>query len=127
MAPTTGGTAVDISPFLTSVTLSYEKDSIEITSMGSTGHLFSGGLVNLSVSLEVNNDQATGSILDTLYANVGTGTTQLIISNTGTVGDTKFTCLNMFLAASTPVAGAVGELAKQSVTLTGGTITKGTV
>ena len=127
MAPTTGGTAVDLSPFLTSVTLSYEKDSIEITSMGATGHLFSGGLVNLSVSLEVNNDQATGSILDTLYANTGTGTTQLIISNTGTTGDTKFTCLNMFLASSTPVAGAVGELAKQSITLTGGTITKGTI
>jgi hypothetical protein len=33
----------------------------------------------------------------------------------------------MFLASSTPVNGAVGELSTQSITLTGGSITKGTV
>jgi len=127
MAPTTGGIAVSLSPYVTSVTLTYEKDAIEITGMGNTGHIFAGGLINLSVSLEVNNDQATGTVLDALYANVGTGTTQLIIANTTTVGEQKFTCLSMFLASSTPVNGGVGELSKQSVTFTGGTITKGTV
>ena len=127
MAPTTGGVAVNLSPFVTSVTLTYEKDSIEITGMGATGHLFAGGLINLSVSVEVNNDQLVGGVLDALYANVGTGTTQLIISNTATVGEQKFTILNTFLTSATPVNGAVGELSKQSVTFTGGTITKGTV
>ena len=127
MAPTTGGTAVDISDHVTSVTLSYEKDALETTAMGATGHVFTGGLVNLSVTLELNNDQATNNVLDTLYTNVGTGTTQLIISNNTTAGTPKFTCTSMFLASSTPVNGAVGELSKQSVTLTGGAITKGTV
>lgn len=127
MAPTTGGVAVDLSSYVTSVTLTYEKDSIETTAMGNTGHQFVGGLVNLSVSLELNNDQAAGKVLETLWSNVGTGTTQLIISNTTTVGEQKFTCTNMLLTASTPVNGAVGELSKQSVTLQGGSITKGTV
>ena len=127
MAPTTGGTAVSLSPYVTSVTVNYEKDAIEVTSMGSSGHLFQGGLVNLSVSLEVNNDMATNSVLDTLWANVGTGTTQLIIANTTTAGTQKFTCTSMFLGSSTPVNGATGELSKQSITLTGGSITKGTV
>jgi hypothetical protein len=127
MAPTTGGTAVSLTPFVTSVSINYEKDSIEVTSMGATGHVFQGGLVNLSVTLEVNNDMATSSVLDTLYANVGTGTTQLIIANSTTAGTQKFTCTSMFLASSTPVNGAVGELSKQSITLTGGSITKGTV
>jgi hypothetical protein len=95
--------------------------------MGATGHVFTGGLQNLSVTLELNNDQAAASVLETLYTNVGTGTTQLIISNTTGAGTQKFTCVSMFLGASTPVNGAVGELSKQSITLTGGSITKGTV
>jgi hypothetical protein len=40
MAPTTGGTAVNLSSFVTSVTLNYEKDAIETTAMGATGHQF---------------------------------------------------------------------------------------
>ena len=127
MSPTTGGTAVSLTPFVTSVSINYEKDAIEVTSMGSSGHLFQGGLVNLSVTLEVNNDMVTSSVLDTLYANVGTGTTQLIIANSTTAGTQKFTCTSMFLASSTPVNGAVGELSTQSITLTGGSIAKGTV
>jgi hypothetical protein len=127
MAPTTGGSAVNLSPFVTSVTLNYEKDAIETTAMGATGHTFTGGLQNLSLSIELNNDQAATSVLETLYANVGTGTTQVIVSNTTTPGEQKFTCVNMFLGASTPVAGAVGELSKQSITLTGGSVTKGTI
>lgn len=127
VAPTTGGTDVDLSAYVTSVTLTYEKDSIETTAMGASGHVFTGGLQNLSVALELNNDQAASSVLETLWSNVGTGTTQLTISNTTTAGTQKFTIVNAFLAASTPVAGAVGELSKQSVTFTGGSITKGTV
>lgn len=127
IAPTTGGAKVNLSDHVTSVTLTYEKDSVEITAMGDSGHRFTGGLQNLSVALELNNDQAAGSVLETLWSNVGTGTSELTISNVTTAGTQKFTIVNAYLAASTPVAGAVGELAKQSVTFTGGTITKGTV
>jgi hypothetical protein len=118
---------VNLSAYVTSISVNYEKDSVEVTAMGATGHVMTGGLQNLSVTIELNNDMATNTVLDTLYANVGTGTTQLIISNTTTAGTQKFTCVSMFLGASTPVNGAVGELSKQSITLTGGSITKGTV
>jgi hypothetical protein len=127
LAPTTGGTKINLSSYVTSVTLTYEKDSIEITAMGATGHVFTGGLQNISVALELNNDQATSSVLETLWSNVGTGTSELTISNTTTAGDQKFTIVSAYLASSTPVNGAVGDLSKQSVTFTGGSITKGTV
>lgn len=127
LAPTTGGTKINLSSYVTSVTLTYEKDAIETTAMGATGHVFTGGLQNISVALELNNDQATSSVLETLWSNVGTGTSELTISNTTTVGDQKFTIVNAYLASSTPVNGAVGDLSKQSVTFTGGSITKGTV
>ena len=127
VAPTSGGTKVNLSAYVTSVTLNYEKDAIETTAMGGSGHVFTGGLQNLSVAIELNNDQAVGSFLETLWANVGTGTSELTISNVTTAGTQKFTITGAYLAASTPVAGSVGELAKQSVTFTGGTIVKGTV
>ena len=116
---------VNLSDHVTSVTLTYEKDSVETTAMGASGHVFTGGLQNLSVAVEFNNDQATSNVLETLWSATGSGSNTLVIKNlsTGTPNPT-FTISNAFLAASTPVAGAVGELSKQSVTFTGGSIVK---
>jgi len=116
---------INLSSYVTSITLNYEKDSVETTAMGATGHVMTGGLQNLSVAVEFNNDQAAAQVLETLYSATGSGTNTLVIKN-ATSGSPLpvFTCSNMYLAASTPVAGAVGELAKQSVTFTGGSIVK---
>lgn len=116
---------INLSTFVTSVTVNYEKDSVETTAMGATGHVMTGGLQNLSVTVEFNNDQAAASVLETLWSATGSGANTLVIKNlsTGTPNPT-FTISNAFLAASTPVNGAVGELSKQSVTFTGGSIVK---
>lgn len=112
----------NLSTYVKSVTLSYEKDAIETTAMGATGHVFTGGLQNLSVAIEMMNDEAANKTMETLFAAVGSGSNTLIIKNTSS--GATFTCSNMFLQTSTPVAGAVGELAMQSVTFTGGTLVK---
>jgi hypothetical protein len=109
------------------VTVNYERDSIEVTTMGSggaaaQGHRFIGGLQNLSVTLELLNDEAANKTAAVLFSATGSGTNTLVIKNTST-GDT-YTCSNMFLQASTPVVGSVGELSVQSVTFTGGTLVK---
>jgi hypothetical protein len=116
---------VNLSAYVTSISVNYEKDSVEVTAMGATGHVMTGGLQNLSVTVELNNDQAAATVLETLYSAVGSGSNTLVIKN-ATSGSPLpvFTCSNMFLAASTPVNGAVGELSKQSVTFTGGSIVK---
>lgn len=116
---------VNLSAYVTSISVNYEKDSVEVTAMGATGHVMTGGLQNLSVTVELNNDQAAASVLETLYSATGSGSNTLVIKN-ATSGSPLpvFTCSNMFLAASTPVNGAVGELSKQSVTFTGGSIVK---
>jgi len=116
---------VDISSYVTQVSFTYEKDSIEVTAMGNSGHLFTGGLQNLSVSLDVMNDQAAAKTLETLWSATGSGTNTLVIKNLSTGSPNPvFTISNAFLAASTPVNGAVGELAMQSVVFTGGTVVK---
>lgn len=112
----------NLSTYVTSVTLNYEKDAIETTAMSATGHVFTGGLQNLSVTLEMQNDEAANKTMETLFAAVGSGTNTLVIKNTST--GATFTCSNMFLQASTPVNGSVGELATQSVTFTGGSVVK---
>jgi hypothetical protein len=112
----------NLSAYVTSVTLNYEKDAIETTAMSATGHVFTGGLQNLSVTLEMQNDEAANKTMETLFAAVGSGTNTLVIKNTSS--GATFTCSNMFLQASTPVNGSVGELATQSVTFTGGSVVK---
>lgn len=114
---------VDLSTYVTSVSFNYEKDSVETTAMqNGGGHTFTGGLQNLSIALEVNNDPVTAKTLETLWSAVGSGANTVVVKNTSS--GATFTCSNMYLAASTPVNGAVGELAKQSVTFTGGTVVK---
>lgn len=112
----------NLSTYVTSVTLNYEKDAIETTAMSATGHVFTGGLQNLSVTLELQNDEAANKTMETLFSATGSGSNTLVIKNTST--GATFTCSNMFLQASTPVNGSVGELATQSVTFTGGSVVK---
>jgi hypothetical protein len=113
---------VDLSTYCQSVTVNYAKDSIETTAMGATGHVFTGGLQNNSITLELQNDEAVGKTMETLFSAVGSGANTLVVKNT-TSGAT-FTASNMFLESSTPVVGSVGDLAVQSVTFTGGSIVK---
>jgi hypothetical protein len=124
---TIGGT--DVSSLCTSVTLNYEVDSIESTAFGSTGHTFVGGLQNVSVEVEMNQDYATSKTEATIYPLVGTQTTIVVIPVNTTVSATnpRYTVSNTYLAASQPVAGAVGELAKQSLTFTGGSVVKASI
>lgn len=123
---TIGGT--DVSSLCTSVTLNYEVDSVESTAFGSTGHTFVGGLQNVSVEVEMNQDYATSKTEATIYPLVGTQTTIVVIPVNTTVSATnpRYTVSNTYLAAAQPVAGAVGELAKQSLTFTGGSVAKAT-
>lgn len=116
---------VDLSSYVTNVTFTYEKDQVETTAMGATGHVYVGGLQNLSVALEMNNDLAAGKVFDTLYAAVGSGANTLVVKplSSGSPNPT-LTVSNAFLPSAPVVAGAVGDLAKVSVTFTGGSVVK---
>ena len=110
------------------VTLNYEKDSVEVTAFGMTGHKFTGGLQNNSLDIELMQDFAAANVEATLFPLVGTQTTVVIKPTSGAVSATNpsYTLTDTFLAAHTPVAGAVGELAMTSLSFTGGVLTKAT-
>lgn len=109
-----------------SVTVNYEVDQIEVTAFGDGGHKFTGGLQNNSIEMTLMQDFATSNVEATIYPLVGTTTTVVIKPNGATTSATNpsYTITNAYLAAHTPVAGAVGELAQTTLTFTGGTIAK---
>ena len=110
------------------VTVNYEIDSVEVTAFGSGGHTFTGGLQNNSIEVTLQQDFAAANVEATIYPLVGTTTTVEIIpvNTTVSASNPRYTISNAFLAAHTPVAGGVGELASTSLSFTGGTLVKAT-
>lgn len=109
-----------------SVTLNYEIDSVETTAFGSVGHKFTGGLQNNSCDIEFMQDFAASEVEATIFPLVGTTTTVTVRGTSGATSATNplYTLSGTFLAAHTPVAAAVGELAMTSLSFTGGTLVK---
>jgi hypothetical protein len=111
-----------------SVTLNYEIDSVETTAFGSVGHKFTGGLQNNSCDIEFMQDFAASEVEATIFPLVGTTTTVTVRGSSAATSATNplYTLSGTFLAAHTPVAAAVGELAMTSLSFTGGTLVKTT-
>jgi hypothetical protein len=120
--------SVTLSDHATSVTITYEKDSVETTAFGDAGHKFTGGLQNNSVEIAFQQDFAASNVEATVYPLVGTTTTVELIPVATTISGTnpKYTVSNAFLASHTPVAGGVGELATTTLSFTGGSLVKTT-
>ena len=124
LSPTTGGAAVDLTDQCRSATITLGVDSLESTAFGDTGHRFVPGLQTVSVELEMYLSYGTNEVEATLFANLGTGTTQLVISPSGTTesaSNPEFTIINMQLVDYTPITGAVGELSMITASFIGGT------
>ena len=127
LSPTTGGTAVDLTDQCRSATITLGVDSLESTAFGDTGHRFVPGLQTVSVELEMYLSYGTGEVEATLFANLGTGTTQLVISPSGvteSASNPEFTIINMQLVDYTPITGSVGELSMITASFIGGTYTR---
>lgn len=127
LAPTTGGAKVDLTDQCRSATITLGVDSLESTAFGDTGHRFVPGLQTVSVELEMFLSYGAGEVEATLFANLGTGTTELTISPAGTSESTtnpEYTIINMQLVDFTPITGAVGELSMVTASFIGGTYTR---
>lgn len=120
--------SVVLSDRANSVTLNYEVDSVESTTFGSGGHTFVGGLQNNSIDIEFMQDFAAANVEATIFPLVGTTTTVVVKPNGSTTSSTNpaYTLSGTFLAAHTPIAAAVGEMAMTSLSFTGGTLAKAT-
>lgn len=111
---------VDLTDYVTAITLNRSFDELEITKLGSSGHEFVRGLEASSLTLSLLNDAATATVLPTLQAAYGTSVTVKLIQEKGTaVSATNplytMTCLINNLQ---DINGAATDLATMDLTWT---------
>jgi len=70
---------VDLSEYVTSITLTQTFDEVETTAMGATSHQFAKGLEASTLTVDFLNDWAASKVQATLQAAYGTSVTALIV------------------------------------------------
>ena len=96
----------DLSDQANQVTLTIGQDSLESTAFGDTGHRFTGGLQSVDVSITFFLSYGANEVEAILAAQVGLGTTTLVISPSGTTESAtnpEYTITNAMLANFTPI------------------------
>jgi hypothetical protein len=124
---TQGATTYDLSAESNSVSLMVGTDSLEATSFGDNGRVFTAGLQNVEVTITMflayGGTGATAEVEAALAEMVGKRS-NIIISPSGStesLTNPEYTITGAFLADFTPINSTVGELATVDVTFTGGT------
>ena len=120
--------SVDLSTYVNSITLNYERDAVSIDAMGMSGHQFTGGMQNISLDVTFNQDFAATKVAATLEALGGTQTTIVVKPTSGAVSATNpsYTISNAYCGSTQPVVGSTGDLAQMSWSAQGGTLVKAT-
>lgn len=102
--------SVDLSAFVTAVTLNYEAEIRDDTAMGDDTRSNIGGLKNWSAEIEFNQDFAASAVDATLFSKVGNIATLSIRKSSGSVSATNPTYSGGALLASYPPFGnTVGD------------------
>lgn len=121
---TQGVTTTDLSDQANQVTLTVGQDSLEVTAFGDTGHKFAGGLQTVDVSITFFLSYGASEVEAILNSCVGTGTTTLVISPSGTTesaSNPEYTIANCMLSSFTPINSTVSEIATVTANFVGGT------
>ena len=112
---------VDLSAYVTSITLTQTFDEVETTAMGATAHQFAKGLEASTLQVDFLNDWAASQVQATLQAAYGTSVTAIVIPVKGTaVGATNPTyTVSILVNNLTPVGtGGPEDFARSSMTFT---------
>ena len=120
--------SVDLSSYVTSITLSQSADNLEDTAMGDTSRSYIGGLTSGTVDIEFNADFAASKTEATIFPLVGTSTAVVVKPVAASVSATNPSyTFNAIVTSWDTLNGSVGEIATHSVSwpITGA-ITKAT-
>ena len=112
---------VDLSEYVTSITLTQTFDEVETTAMGATSHQFSKGLEASTLTVDFLNDWAAAKVQATLQAAYGTSVTAIVIPVKGTaVSATNPTYTVSILVNNLTPVGTNGpeDFARSSMTFT---------
>ena len=124
---TQGATTYDLSDQANSCTITVGYAPLDVTAFGDTGTRQAPGLMTADVTIDFflsyGGTGATSEVETALYAMLGTGTTTLTISPSGTTesaSNPEWVINNAMLANFTPINSKVGEIATVTAQWTGG-------
>jgi hypothetical protein len=115
---------VDLSEYITAITLTQTFDEVETTTMGDTSHDFAKGLEASTLQVDFLNDWASDQVQDVLQSAYGTSVTALIVpvraASSTTISDTNpLYTVSILVNNLTPVGtGGPGDYASSSMTFT---------
>ena len=111
--------SVDLSAYVTAVTINQSFDELEVTAMGDTAHKFAKGLEASTITLDFLNDNAAATVIPTLRAAYGTTVTLVIKQSSAAVSATNPSYTASVLVNNLQnVNGAVADISSQSITFT---------
>jgi hypothetical protein len=111
--------SVDLSAYVTAVTINQAFDELEVTAMGDTAHKFAKGLEASTITLDFLNDNAAATVIPTLRAAYGTTVTVVVKQSSAAVSATNPSYTASVLVNNLQnVNGAVGDISSQSITFT---------
>jgi hypothetical protein len=111
-------TGTDLSAYVRSVTVNYQAELQDSTTMGDSTRERLGGLKDWSVDVEFNQDFASSAVDDTLWPLVGTTFVVAVRPTSSAKGATnpEYTGTGI-LESYPPLGGSVGDLATASITI----------
>ena len=115
---------VDLSEYVSSITLTQTFDEVETTTMGSSAHTFAKGLESSTLAVDFMNDWAASKVQATLQAAYGTSVTALIVpvraaSATPISATNPLYTVSILVNNLTPVGtGGPEDFARSSMTFT---------
>jgi len=111
--------SVDLSAYVTAVTVNQSFDELEVTAMGDTAHKFAKGLEASTITLDFLNDNAATTVIPTLRAAYGTTVPVVIKQTTSAVSATNPSYSTTVLVNNLQnVNGSVSDISSQSITFT---------
>jgi len=111
--------SVDLSAYVTAVTINQSFDELEVTAMGDSSHKFTKGLEASTITLDFLNDNAASTVIPTLRAAYGTTVTCVIKQTTAAVSATNPSYTASVLINNLQnVNGSTADISSQSLTLT---------
>jgi len=111
--------SVDLSAYVTAVTINQSFDELEVTAMGDSSHKFTKGLEASTITLDFLNDNAASTVIPTLRAAYGTTVTCVIKQTSAAVSATNPSYTASVLVNNLQnVNGDVASISSQSITFT---------
>ena len=121
---TQGVTTTDLSDQANNVTITVGYEPLDSTSLNDSGRVMTKGLQSVDVSIDFFLSYGASEVEAILFSCLGTGTTILTISPSGTTesaSNPEYVITNCMLSSFTPINSAVGTLATVTAQFTAGT------